>query len=340
MEQAWLKQLEKIKPIKKYTVMGVTFLVYKAKNLYDSKWNSGLLKKITKEARKSYLRYGAVPLFDTYDKNAEIYLCRAIDSETEEWLCIRFIPGQTGSSPLEDLEQYVCGSKPLSMVVKEKLLPQVKNFQNKLVGISRICGIAPYAITPEKSKNTPLPSSMKHTGQSFVLINKSFFHKKNFTYLIGVFRKELLKKLLRYDKKTSVYLPNAYELLGCQAHQLHLNRNLLARRFPGYFLNIFQLINLLDKLIKQKKLSPSSIQTFLKPYNPNFKQYLKQKKYVEVLKITAGLSKLLLAQGKIPGSKISSDELRNLVAKYVNDGPDLKIISVDNWKKQLEAITI
>lgn len=340
MRKEWLRRLDNIQPIQKYVVGKTTFLIYKVKDLYNPRWNHRLLKAITKEARKSYLRYGNVSSFDKYDRNAEVYLCRATDSETEEWLSLRFVPGQTGSGPLEDLGQYVCSGKPLAAVIKEMLLPQDRNFQNKLVAISRICGIPSYSTGSKKSTRIASPSSMKYTNQSFIFINKTFFYKNNFVYLMGVFRKELLKKLLHYDKSTSLYLPNAHEVLGCEPHHLYLNRNLLAHRFPGYFLNTIQLIKLLDKLVQQEKLSVSSVKKFVKFYNPNFAEYLKEKKYLEVLGLTKGLHKLLLAKNKIPGSKISGDELRDLVAKYVDDGPDLKIISVENWKKQLEKINV
>lgn len=340
MNQRWLIKLETIKPVKKYKIGEVTFLIYKAKNLYNPNWNSGLLKKITQEARKSYLRYGSMRLVDEYDKNAEVYLCRAIDMSSEEWLCLRFVPGKIGGNSLQDLGQYICKNEPLSKMVAGKLFPGVKNFQNKLVAVSRVCGISPYTFNLTKSKISYLPIRMKYTAKSFALINKVFFSSSKFTYLLGVFRKELLERLLCFDSQLSLDLLDAYKVLGCSSDEIRLNRSLLAYRFPGYFLNISQLIDLLGILIKRKDLTVSSVKTFFRLYNPNFKKYLKDKKYVEVLSMTEGLSKLLLVRGKIIKSKITGNQLRDLVMKNVDDGPILKIMPVNNWIKQLQKIKL
>jgi hypothetical protein len=340
MEQEWLKNLEKIEPVQKYTVDGVTFLIYKAKNLHNPKWNSALLKKITKEARRSYLRYGRMSLLDNYDKNAEIYICRAIDSVSEEWISLRFVPGQTGADLLEDLSQYICNGQPVSIMIKQKLLPRDKNFKKKLVAISRICGIPPYTVSISESKITNLPIRLKHLAKSFALINKVFFSRTEFVYLLGVFRAELLGKLLQFDNYLTLRLPSAYKLLGCKPRQIRLNRNLLAYHFPGYFLNITQLMDLLEKLIKQGKLNFDSVKIFLKFYEPNFKESLRGKKYVEVLRVIQGLDKLLCTRGMIPKSKLKGSELRSLVMSQVTDGPTLKIMPVDKWKRELNKIKI
>lgn len=338
MEKEWLRRLEKIQPVQKYAVENTVFLIYKAKDLYNPKWNSGLLKKITIEARKSYLRYGKVPLLDSYDKNAAIYLCRAIDSRSEEWLSLRFIPGQTGASPLEDLGQYICKDEPIAKSISKKLLPGVKNFESKLVAISRICGISPYLQSQPEAKNHLLP--LRYTGKSFILINKVFFSSSNFTYLIGVFRRELLQKLLVFNQNTSVRLPAAHKVLGCSSGDIRLNRDLLANQFPGYFLNVYQIIDLLESLVKQGSLSIQTIKRFVKLYDSNLKNKVKGKRYGEILKMLQGLNKLLLISGRIPNSKMTGDDLRDLVARHVDDGPDLRIATVAHWQKQLKAIKI
>ncbi len=340
MNQKWLTQLEKIKPVKSYKIGEVVFLIYKAKNLYNPNWNSSLLKQITRQARQSYLRYGRVPLIDSYDKNAEVYLCRAIDTNYEEWISLRFVPGQANSNALEDLGQYVCGKKTLADAIATTLLPGINNFQKELVVMSRLCGISPYSVRATKTGSINSPIRMRYTAKSFALVNKVFFAHVKFAYLIGVFRHELLKKLLRFNNNFSFSLPDAGQVLGCEPYDLCLNRKLSAYRFPGYFLNIFQLVNLLDTLIKRKDLSISSIKIFVKSYRANFKKYLEGKNYLEILRIIQGLNKLLRIKGKIPAAKLSGHQLRQLVAEHVDDGPIFKIISVSNWQKQLNSLKV
>jgi hypothetical protein len=181
---------------------------------------------------------------------------------------------------------------------------------------------------------------MKYLARSFGLVNKLFFSQYEFAYLTGTLRKELLKKVLRFNSKIYLYLPDAHKIIGCASSEVRLDRSLLAYNFPGYFLNIPELVSLLEKLIKQGKLSFDSVKTFLKFYQPNFKKYLEKKKYVEVLNRIKGLDKLLLFSGPIPKAKIKGEELRSLIAKHVSDGPVLKIVAVDKWKKQLDKIKI
>ena len=326
MDQELLKSLENIRPLRTYKIGSVIFRIYKAKNLYHPAWNSVVLKKITKIARQSYLRYGRVPLTDDYDKSAVIYLCRTSYGKSEEWLCVRFVPGNTSSTHLlEDLNQYVYNGKSIVNIIKNKLVLGANDLQTKLVAISRLCGITPNNI------------AMKHTAQAFALINKEFFSKTHFSYLLGVFRPEVLKKILRFSSQFSLSFPDAYKTLKCRPEQICLDRGWSAYHFPGYFLNVAQLLKLLQKLVKEKKLNIASIKKYAKNYNPEIK---KTANYMEILKMIYGINTVLLWKGRIPGSKISGEELRVLLGRSVADGPKLKIISVANWKKQLKRIKI
>lgn len=339
MNKNWLKELEKIKPFKIYKIKGVSFLIYKAKNLYNPKWNSRLLKEITKEARKSFLRYGRMTLINEYDKNAEVYLCRAIDKSSEEWLSLRFVPGKDGEVLMEDLLQYTYKNIPISDFIADKLFRE-KNFHGKMVSLSRICGIYPYPRNLVKINSVQSLRSMRYVAKSFGLMNKIFFSQHEFAYLTATVRKELLKKVSHFSDKLSLYLPDAHKIIGCASSEVRLDRSLLAYRFPGYFLNIPQLVGLLERLTKQGKLTFASVKKFLRFYQPNFKKYLEKKKYIEVLSKIKGLDKLLLVPGAIPKAKITGEDLRGLIAKHVSDGPILKIIAVNKWKKQLDKIKI
>ncbi|TSC83753.1 MAG: hypothetical protein G01um101413_893 [Parcubacteria group bacterium Gr01-1014_13] len=325
MDQELLKSLENFRPLKIYKIGSVIFRIYKAKNLYQPSWNNAVLKKITKLARQSYLRYGRVPLIDEYDKNAAIFLCRSSFGKLEEWLCLRFVPGNTDTHLLEDLNQYVYNGKTIVNIIKNKLVFRDNDLQTKLVAISRLCGIAP--------KN----SAMKHTAQAFALINKEFFSETHFSYFLGVFRPEVLKKILRFSSRFSLSFPDAYKTLKCRPEQVYLDRSWSAYHFPGYFLNASQLLKSLQKLIEEKKLNIVFIKKYAKNYNPEIK---KTANYMEILNMIYGINAVLLWKGKIPGSKITGEELRALLDRSVADGSKLKIISAANWKKQLKRIKI
>lgn len=340
MDKELLKELEKVRPLKIYKIGRVVFSLYQAKNLFQPNWQNKTLFRIVKIARRAYLRYGSVPLTDDYDKDAAVYLCRAEYQFTEEWLCLRFVPGSTGANHLEDLNYYFYKGKSIAACVKAKLFLHKKDFKNKLVAISRICGIAPYAVkTKHAASREKTLGALKYTAQSFALINREFFlPNRQFTYLVSVFRPELLDKILHLGSRMALFLPPAYKILSCRPEEIRLNRRSAAYRFPGYFLNIFDLLNLLDKLIKEKKLSVSSVRHYAPAYAPSLKREFQTKKYAEILQSLKGLSGFLSAPGKIFGSALTGRELRRLAGKYVGDGPVLKIIAVSEWKKQLVAI--
>ncbi len=336
--QKLLKSLENIKPVRIYKIGTATFRIYKAKNLYHPAWNSDVLKEITKTARRSYLRYGQMPLVDDYDKNAAIYLCRISYNNREEWLCLRFVPGDTDNHSLEDLNQYVFNGKSIADIIKKKLVLTKNNLATKLVAISRLCGISPYSVTEPASKaGASFPVTIKYTARAFVLINKEFFSETHFSYLVGVFRPEVLKKISHFSSRLNLFFPDACQILKCRTSQIRLDRSWLAYRFPGYFLNVEQLLKLLQKLIKEKKLSVDFIKKYAKNYRLTIK---KSKNYTETLKTISGISTVLLWKGKIPGSKTSGEELRRLANQLVADGPKLKIVTVASWVKQLNKIKV
>ncbi len=332
--QKLLKGLESVKPLRVYKIGPAIFRIYKAKDLYHPFWNSEVLRRITKFARRSYLRYGAVPAFDDYDKNAAIYLCRVSYQKTEEWLCLRFVPGDTRDHSLEDTDQYLYNGRSIAGVLKNKLVLK-NNPIKKSVAVSRVCGISPYQASAAAKKDV-LPGSMKYTAQAFALLNKEFFADKHFSYLVGMFRPEVAKKILDFSPGLKLSFPDAYKILKCKPEQIYLDRKSLAYQFPGYFLNAQQLVKLLQKLVRENKLKVD----FVKKYAKNLLVDKKSKNYTQTLKSITGVSRILLWQGRIPGSKLNGNQLRLLVDDSVADGPRLKIVTVESWVKQLDRIKV
>lgn len=337
MDKKLLAALEKVKPIKTRQIGSVFFCIYRAKDLGKKNWNHSAFEKITRLARRTYLRYGRVPLMDEYDKNAEVYLCRARDKFTEEWLCLRFVASNTRAESLEDLKHYFYQDRSIGAFIKLKLFGGTHDLKNKLVAISRICGVAPYA---PGGKGTKFFGSLKYTAQSFALINREFFSRHHFSFMVGVFRPELLIKILHLGPDLVLCLPDAAAILGCNSKEIVLNRDFDAYRFPGYFLNISDLLKLLAKLTKEKKLSVKSIRYYVPGYFAGLKNKFLTSRYADILQSLRGVDKLLRARGRIYGAELTGNELRSLVETAVADGPVLKIISISDWKKQLSNINL
>ncbi len=330
-----IENLENIKPVRIYKIGTATFRIYKVKNLYNPVWNSGVLKSITKIARRAYLRYGQVPAMDNYDKNAAIYLCRTNYSNLEEWLCLRFVPGSDRDYALDCIDQYLYNGKNIAGIIKKRLVLK-NNSVNKFVAVSRLCGIPPQVVGSVNNK-ADLSSSMRYTAQAFTLINKEFFSEKHFSYLVGVFRPEVLKKIAHFGSGSVLSFPDAYKILNCRPGQVRLNRNRQVYRFPGYFLNVGHLVKLLKKLIKRQELNSSFVGKYAKHFTV---ESGKRKNYREILKMISGISTVLLWKGKMPKSKISGEQLRAMVGRLVADGPKLKIMTVSKWVKQLNKIKV
>lgn len=313
-----------------YKKNGVVFNIYKAKGWQKKEWESGELEKLVSLARKSYYRYGSREIYDKYDDKACIFLVSAeykspkLDNEILiEWISIRFVPGQGRIKGANELEIYYYAGKSLDKIVKEKFFGNSDKFWDYIVSSSRLCGIEPYI------KNNPgkiISPKHKYTAISFALAQKQFIddcHKtgSDFKFITEIVRTDFMKKAISIKTKNGKRIGppsmRADKTLEIKNPRLiKLDRSIYSYKFPNYWLNIYQLDSLLQRLIRNKLLSK------------NYKKYYPEH------------SKILNIKGKISDSKLTGNALRSLVDKYVSDSPGLKITDFETWTKGIDKMVI
>ena len=325
------------KPISSYKFKNVNFSIFLVKDLFNPKWENGKLLKILKRARASYNIYGNVPLLDEFDKKSLIYLIKAEYSEhskktkMEEWLSIRFTPGGGTPEITEDLLRIELNKKPLfDWVTNNTNKLQIENF----ISISRLCRISPKIQNSSFQKNIKQIKN-KYTFISFVLANFEFLkHKHKFgpyKYVTGLFRKDLLEKKL-IVKINGIYYPHfieAHKHLKFDSLKVGVCRNDFTYSYPGYFLNLSDLKQLLEKMVDVRSIDIKTLRHYLKISK------LERITDLDLNKHSKHLGKLLTVKNKIKHSKLLGKDLRVLLDKYVADGPKFMAMPIDNWKKDI-----
>lgn len=238
------------KPDSIYVGNGVNFFVYKAKNLLVKKWINSRLKKIVSECRKSYHRYGKREIFDKYDNKAAIYLaCVRYPADVsgskviEEWLSVRFVPGQGTPLGANELEIYSLDGKNLDKVMKEKFFGGDRDFWKNIISSSRMCGII-------SSADGSVPVKHRYTAVCFSIIQRQFMDdciksEQTFKYLTEIVRNDFMKKALSIRSRGGdVIMPPsvpAYKFLNKKREEIILDRSIYADKFPAYWLDAGQL---------------------------------------------------------------------------------------------------
>ena len=110
-------------PASRTVINGVQFDVFKVTDLFASEWSDMALFRLLLEARSSYSNYGDRPPIDEYDAKAAVYLVRVQYSLTEEWLSLRFVPGEGTPPGAGELDLFSHKNKPI-----EYCLHQTRGF--------------------------------------------------------------------------------------------------------------------------------------------------------------------------------------------------------------------
>lgn len=306
--------------------------IYEAKTLYNQKWNNLVLKRITEKARKSYYKYGgARELLDKYDKKAAIYLCRAVyfhnSKQIEEWLSVRMVPGDGYFSGVGEIELYNDNGQPLVNLLCDKLDCNIDQLWSYIYSDSRMCGIPPYVVT--KNKIIPNPAKRRRfTPICFALMQIQFmcdYPDTNFKYVSAIINPHILNNVVSFKLNNKIigpYFEPAEKILKLPSNSnIQIDRNIYSYKYPTYWLDTQELNSLIKNLIKKNKITKNTLE-----------YYFKTSKLESVFG-NADISKMLTEEGKIYGSKLTGNELRKLVDKYVSDLPSLKITPIYKWRK-------
>lgn len=326
--------------------------IYTVKNSDETYFSHPELYKILCEARKSYWRYGDVPLIDKYDAKSSIYLTRVIYPSIqggahcflEEWTSMRFIPASGVPFSTEDLESCIYQGQTLSTHLKKTLFQNHDSAWERLITISRICRIRPHIFTKNfRFDHQALPQKNKFTAKSFVAMVQLFLDQsvekgKNYEWFTALAKEELFTKVLHLNlEEKNFRFPffQAAKVLGIPpARTIRINRSVLSYRYPGYFLHVEELLLLFEKLIDLKRIKDSFLCHLLGITEPfsDFRKKYKELPTMDLVKILQGISSLLLTEGWIENSSLHASQLRSLCDLCVSDAIQLYLSPTFLWQ--------
>ncbi len=341
------------------TIGDATFSVYQAKEINGS-WTDLLLKRIVQEARKSYSDvYGDIALLDSYDHKSAVYLIQisyftptksGIPLPSEEWFSLRFIPAEGLPNLIEDLTfyqaRYVGQNIPVWSLI-QSLLPGKQSHPRNFNAISRFCAIRPYAADPKKQAifedNVLLhknPLGNRFAALSFALINKEFLShpETSASYLTSQMHVHMTDKILSVPamsaERKMAFTP-AYVTLGMSsASEISLDRNNpQVFSYPGYFLNLRELVGCFQYLVEKELLSEKTLDHYFQP-SYSFATVLKEPHMYHMRNI----GRLLTIHGRIPNERLTGEELRSILNERVKDGPQLRIMKTADWNRSVSDI--
>jgi len=329
-------------PILQCKIKDAVFKVYKVKGWLDSRLYDQHLYKLLLTARESFGVYGR-PLLDKYDPKSAIYLVRVqyplSSYPVEEWLSMRLVPGEEKPFGTGELDLFICKRRPSKYLAQKRLFGNGKGLLNHIASTSRMGGIDPYFRREKSERLLSMKLSKRHryTVFCYALINLVFLEEYpehlSYRYVTGIIHNRYVEKALTTiidGKKYSPAFTPAYQILGFKKpSEIKLNRRInscCVYQFPTYFLNVRQLVKVLLRLIDEGKLSKSTMRCYLgvnlAPQDLSLETW-------PLIKKLKNLGKLLTVEGRIKASSIMGEELREILDKEVEDGPELKITRVD-----------
>lgn len=325
-----------------------TIAIFCAKSLQNTTWNSPELKQLVGNARRSYERYGDVPLYDEYDERAAVYLAittyqknvAGLQVRFVEVASIRFVPGYGDRPVIEDFELFHIAGKSLLEFLKEA--PHCNRaILDNVVSISRLSATEPVPIGNNVYNTLRVglvpPLKRRSIASAFILMNHHFFSNEGvrFEYISGVMRRELMISLARGSRVEELWsrsFPLADDFLMCGPCDVALNHSSeVVYRFPGYFLNREQIRQLLLELLETDRLTYRTLEAVLKV--PIEKLSLVHDFEV----ILSRLGRLFSYKGDLPYAGITGEYLRQLVRMRIADGPRLYLGYCEVWRSLLKT---
>ncbi len=310
----------------------ISFEVFRAKHAGASHWESNL-KDIVLQARKSYVkRYGEVPLLDTSDEGAAIYLARVLYKDEngrsiEEWLSVRFIfTDQLTIEEVHKLLQSTYLKQPLFEVLKEKK----SDVTEQIVVISRICGFTKEQDTI-LSESTESDSQLRHTAYAFALMIEQFrvdyLQKKKRRFILGLFRDELVKKALQKNIG-GLFFPSFYfgnKLLpDALRDEFRIDRSIVAYQFPAYFFEAPLFQKVLRQCIEEGMLERELVASHLP-------------EPADIFTIINGGLLPYHALRRL-GNLLTSTDIQQKIDSEVPDGPELRVLDLEKWEQEFTLL--
>lgn len=333
------------KPEKSYAWQGVNFDLYIAKNFNTSKWLNQQLKGIVLLCRKSFKRYGNVPLVDEYDKKSLIILVRINYAENNkrltEWFTLRVISANGKPDMTEDLLLQFENGKKLYDIIKEKFYPNTDGSKS-IFTLSRFCGSTVYLQNGLKATDF----KRRFTNIAFVLMG--FLATENLTskfadfHLTAMFHHNIMERLKHFEwegKKAKFNFDEIFDVLGLAPEGLKkLSPGNIAYYYPTYFFRLEQLINWLKVLQNEGKLSAQTFNHYLK----NELNWVEIDDHatankIKVVKKLSGLGALFTAKKKIHDSDLSGDDLRARLNNEVEKTLVLNVFSNKSFEKKIQS---
>lgn len=324
-------------PVSTYGLGGALLEVYRVRNLLKDIWPDAVLKKLLLAARSSYDRYGKRPLLDKYDLKSAIYVARVIyyhdkqpEIKIEEWLSVRFTPGNGKPLGNGELEIYSFSGRSIAEYLRGRLGLTQAEFMKSVLSSSRMCGIHPYISDDQVKVDVDISSKHQYTPICFALIQDQFYRDYGYPYryITEIIRSDFAEKGLVILQKGKSFKPAstpAEETMGFNKGDIKLDMGVYAYAFPLYWLNIGDLLHLLEELVLSGDITGETLQYYLgvqKLDNIEGRALLR-------------LKNILGARDRLLHSKITGSDLRNLVQARVGYVPELKINDPMVWRKSI-----
>lgn len=330
----------------------VNVSVYCAKR-FDSSWLNDSLYSIVLQSRRSYLRYGEVPLEDVFDGQSSVYLARAVYSEVgesgrrQEWLCLRFTPSRgSGDTPTDDMRVCSYEGRPIYELIDESLFSGEGNALDHIITLSRLCRILPFSYSEGRHYISAYSEPrLQHTALLFCLIchtvimSMSDERKENVRYYTALLHDSLIKNRLSLKTpeggEEGIRFAYAHDVLNIGVDEIKFQRDLLAYRYPLYHLSVNDLFETLAACIDEGLISEQSFKHYLGVNITSEKLLAYVSEDIDYFLPMRNIGVMLTVDGKLHKSRITGQQLRDRLAQEVADAPRLRLMRAESFVEDI-----
>ncbi len=335
------ERLRSIQPALVYKIedKDLEIKVFGVKRMNDPCWGNAPLYSLLRLARLSYLRYGQIQSLDQYDNKAVIYAARATymfhDKMVSEWLSLRFAPYSGIPDGIEDIGFYQYNGRPIKEIINRKFLRPRGLSWNDCVSGSRICGINPYLMATEATSE--LSRHNRFAGLCFAALHRQFFREyPKYKILISQIPDSFLENVLATLSLPKLRLTTAYRALKCDKKILGLNRgNRYIYKFPMYFLNPDDVLAVFRRLYLDGRITEATLAYY---FDGRLTGLMVRSGNWPSMEKLNNLGLIFSAEGRIHGSELTGEDIRNLLIFLARDGPKLRIVRMADLKRVINKM--